>query len=36
MTLDETLEDPLAEVVRLNQEMGLYDDAPGPRQIKND
>jgi hypothetical protein len=36
MTLDETLEDPLAEMVRLNQEMGLYDDAPGPRQIKND
>jgi hypothetical protein len=36
MTLDETLEDPLAEMVRLNQEMGLYDDPPGPKRIEND
>jgi hypothetical protein len=35
-TSDETLEDPLAEMVRLNQEMGLYDDPPGPRRTEDD
>jgi hypothetical protein len=34
-TSDETLEDPLAEMVRLNQEMGLYDDPPGPRRTED-
>jgi hypothetical protein len=32
MTPDELLE----EMVRFNQEMGLYDDPPGPREIDND
>jgi hypothetical protein len=34
-TSDETLEDPLAEMVRLNQEMGLYDDPPKPRRTED-
>lgn len=35
-TPDETLEGPLEEMVRLNQEMDLYDDPPGPRRIDDD
>jgi hypothetical protein len=31
-----TPDEILDEMVRLNQEMGLYDDPPGPRRTEND